>query len=53
MIVTESLRDIPVQKAFAGALVPPGKKYKNAILAEIAKEIKDATLKANNSYGIQ
>ena len=42
-----------MQKASTEALVPPGKKYKNAILAEIVKEIKDATLKANNSYGIQ
>ena len=42
-----------MQKASAKASVLPGKKYKNAILAEIVKEIKDATLKANNSYGIQ
>ena len=38
-------RDIPVQKASIGALVPPGKKHKNAILAEIVREIKDVTLK--------
>jgi len=53
MARTRQKRDIPVQKASARASVPPGKKYKNAILAEIAREIKDATLKANNSYGIQ
>ena len=33
--------------------MPPGKKNKNAILAEIVREIEDATLKANNSYSIQ
>ena len=42
-----------MQKASAGASVPPEKKYKNAILAEIEREIKEVTLKANNSYGIQ
>jgi len=53
MARTRQKRGIPVQKASAEALVPPGKKYKNAILAEIVKEIEDATLKANSSYGIQ
>jgi len=53
MARTRQKRGIPVQKASAEALVPPGKKYKNAILAEIVKEIEDATLKANNSYSIQ
>ena len=33
--------------------MPPEKKYKNAILAEIVREIKDVTLKARNFYGIQ
>ena len=33
--------------------MPPEKKYKNAILAEIVREIEDATLKASNFYGIQ
>ena len=46
-------RDIPVQKASTKASVPSGKKFKNAILAEIVREIKDVALKANNSYGIQ
>ena len=46
MARTRQKRGIPVQKASAEALVPPGKKYKNAILAEIVKEIEDTTLKA-------
>ena len=33
--------------------MPPGKKYKNAILAEIVREIENATLKASNSHGIE
>jgi len=53
MARTRQKRDIPVQKASAKALLPPGKMYKNAILAEIVTEIKDSTLKANNFYGIQ
>jgi len=53
MARTRQKRDIPVQKASTKASVPPGKKYKNAILAEIVREIKDTTLKANNSCGIQ
>ena len=53
MARTRQKRDIPVQKVSAGASVPPEKKYKNAILAEIVREIEDATLKASNFYGIQ
>jgi len=53
MARTRQKRDIPVQKASAGASVPPEKKYKNAILAEIVREIKDVTVKASNFYGIQ
>ena len=33
--------------------MPSEKKYKNAILAEIVREIEDVTLKASNFYGIQ
>jgi len=53
MARTRQKRVIPVQKTSTKALAPPGKMYKNAILAEIVREIKDPTLKANNSYGIQ
>ena len=53
MARTGQKRDIPVQKASAGASVPPEKKYKNAILAEIVREIENATLKASNSHGIE
>jgi len=53
MARTRQKRGIPVQKASAEALVPPGKKYKNVILAELVRESEDTTLKANNSYGIQ
>ena len=53
MARTRQKRDIPVQKVSAGASVPSEKKYKNAILAEIVREIEDATLKASNFYGIQ
>jgi len=54
MARTRQKRGIPVQKASVKTLVPPGKKYMNVILAEIVREIEDATcLKANNSYGIQ
>ena len=53
MARTRQKRDIPVQKVSTGASVPPEKKYKNAILAEIVREIKDATLKASNFYSIQ
>jgi len=52
MARTRQKRGIPVQKASTKALVPPWKKYKNATLAEIVKEIEDTTLK-NNPYGIQ
>ena len=53
MARTRQKRDIPVQKVSTGASVPPEKKYKNAILAEIVREIEDVTLKASNFYGIQ
>jgi len=49
MARTRLRRGIPVQRASTKALVPPGKKYKNAILAEIVKEIEATTLKATNS----
>ena len=38
MARTRQKRDVPVQKASAEASVPPGKKYKNAILAELVRE---------------
>ena len=42
-----------MQKASANDLVPPDKKYKKDILAEIVNEIREECSKQKNSYGMQ